>query len=119
MMTHAITLSLTTPTAKAVGFFGLVELATNITLPRATLSTLRLRLPSLHYCDFLMMQCDEVLPLTVAQVYLFIKEYLSTVSSTKYKMIVEKTYSCPGSTKIFYTHITSWRSYVRNAYMHN
>src|SRR5690625_7178278 len=48
----------------------------------------------LESCDFLMMQCDKVLPLTVAQVYLFIKEYLSTVSRTKYKMIIEKTYSC-------------------------
>src|SRR5690625_8046350 len=58
----------------------------------------------LESCDFLMMQCDEVLPLTVAQVYLFIKEYLSTVSSTKYKMIVEKTYNGLCSTKHLYTH---------------
>src|SRR5690625_4036455 len=73
----------------------------------------------LESCDFLMMQYDKVLPLTVAQVYLFIKEYLSMVSRTKYKVIVEKTYSCLGSTKFFHTHITSYRSYVRNSYTHN
>src|SRR5690625_169804 len=73
----------------------------------------------LESCDFLMMQCDEVLPLTVAQVYLFIKEYLSTVSRTKYKVIVKRAYSCLGSTKILHIPITSLRSYVRNAYMHN
>jgi len=42
-----------------------------------------------------------------AQVYSFIKEYLSTVSRTKYKVIVEETYSCLGSTKFFHTHIIS------------
>src|SRR5690625_880945 len=57
-----------------------------------------------------------------AQVYLFIKKYLSTVSRTKYKVIVEKTYSCLDSTKILHTQyyiITNIRSQCLHAQLEN